>query len=102
MSLLDSIADELTAASTGADTGLTMLVLPVSIDNGETWHRVDFVAENAAAVDQQAATYVMTYRDRLQINISDDTDWSQFPVTFNELTVGALEVPVFDVESLHV
>jgi hypothetical protein len=66
------------------DAGLMALVLPVSLD-GETWHQVAFEGESPAYVDHQAASYVVTYRDRVHIGIDENADWSRFPTTFNAL-----------------
>lgn len=74
---------ETTAGTTNSEALIT-LILPVSLD-GETWHDVTFEGESAAYVDRQAATYIATYQDQLQIGITENADWSQFPITANTL-----------------
>ncbi|QNE18161.1 hypothetical protein F1D05_09985 [Kribbella qitaiheensis] len=74
--------------------GLIALLLPVSLD-GETWHKVAFEGESASYVDRQAASYVVTHRDRINIGIDENTDWAAFPTTFNALCVST---PVYAVE----
>lgn len=69
--------------------GLASLVLPVSVD-GETWHTVKFEGGSARQVDNEAAAYVVAYRDRLEINLDENADWGRFPATFNALFMPAL------------
>ncbi|MFB6724872.1 hypothetical protein ACFCV3_32145 [Kribbella sp. NPDC056345] len=76
------------------DAGLITLNLPVNSDSG-TWHQIPFKGESAAYVDRQAAAYVIAYRDRVDIAIDENTDWSQFPTTFDALCAN---VPVYAVE----
>jgi hypothetical protein len=77
-------ASTMTRTANRTDAGLIALVLPVSLD-GETWHQVVFEGESAAYVDRQAASYVVTHRDRVHIGIDERADWSRFPTTFNAL-----------------
>ncbi len=87
-------ARTMTVTASRTDAGLTALVLPVSVD-GETWHQVVFEGESAAYVDGQAASYVVTYRDRVHIGIDEHADWSRFPTTFNAL---CSDIQVYAVE----
>ena len=74
----------LTGTASRTDAGLIALALPVSLD-GDDWHQVVFEGESAAYIDRQAASYVITYRDRVHIGIDESADWSCFPTTFNAL-----------------
>lgn len=88
----------MTGTASRTDAGLMALVLPVSLD-GETWHQVVFEGESAAYVDRQAASYVVTHRDRVHIGIDERADWSHFPTTFDALCVST---PTYAVEYAHV
>lgn len=81
-----------------AAAGLIALALPVSLD-GETWYQVAFEGESAPYVDRQAASYVVTYRDRIHISIDESTEWSSFPTTFNALCVSTPALAVEYVEA---
>lgn len=74
----------MTGTATRTDAGLMALALPVSLD-GETWHQVVFEGESPAYIDRQAASYVVTYRDRVHIGIDERAEWSRFPTTFSAL-----------------
>lgn len=73
-----------TPTGTTGDGGPITLTVPVSLD-GETWHDIAFHGESAAYIDCQAATYIATYKDQLQIGINESADWSQFPLTATTL-----------------
>lgn len=60
------------------------LVLPMSLD-GETWHNVEFEGETSRYVDQQAAAYVITYRDRMHFGVCENVRWADFPATYQAI-----------------
>lgn len=61
------------------------LTLLVSAD-GRHWHRTEFTDTTIDAVDRHAATYVITYRDQLQITAELGTNWSALPATWHALS----------------
>ncbi|HKS59139.1 MAG TPA: hypothetical protein VJS12_27860 [Steroidobacteraceae bacterium] len=66
--------------STATDAALITMTLPMSLD-GEAWHDIKFEGETARYVDQQAAAYVITYRDRMHFGVCESVRWADFPAT---------------------
>lgn len=70
--------------STATDTALITMTLPMSLDD-EAWHDIKFEGETARYVDQQAAAYVIAYRDRVQFGVCESVRWADFPATYHAI-----------------
>ena len=74
------VSDSALSNSSVANAALITMTLPVSFD-GEAWHDIQFEGETARYVDQQAAAYVIAYRDRMLFGVCESVRWADFPAT---------------------
>ena len=70
------------------DAALITMTLPMSLD-GETWHDIEFEGETARYADQQAAAYVIAYRDRMHFGVCESIRWAEFPATYHAIFLEA-------------
>ncbi|GAP61291.1 uncharacterized protein pXO1-141/BXA0211/GBAA_pXO1_0211 [Arthrobacter sp. Hiyo1] len=78
------LSDGALSNSTATDPALITMTLPMSLD-GEAWHDIEFEGESARYVDQQAAAYVIAYRDRMHFGVCESVRWADFPATYHAI-----------------
>lgn len=83
-----SVASAPRACSPSGNPVLVTMTLPMSLD-GEAWHDIEFEGETARYVDQQAAAYVIAYRDRMHFGVCESVRWADLPETYHAIFLEA-------------